>query len=202
VQRLQSVEGASAEIRDNWMPSMAAASRLEAAWKDYRLALARHVVSTNFMDLIGIEKEMKTLRARVEKLRADYEPLVTSGEERAQVSAFDNNFKAYVETEAPILAVSRKLDKLTAADLFNDKSREAYDAASKSLNDVIDLTGRQTQEAADRGAETYASARNWIFGALVVAALICATSGWLIVRGVSRPITAMTAVMRRLAARD
>ncbi len=79
VQRLQSVESASAEIRDNWMPSMAAASRLEAAWKDYRLALARHVVSTNFMDLLGIEKEMTTMRARVQTLRADYEPLVTPG---------------------------------------------------------------------------------------------------------------------------
>jgi methyl-accepting chemotaxis protein len=63
VQRLQSVESVSAEIRDNWMPGMAAASRLSAAWKDYRLALARHVVSTNFMDLLGIEKEMTTMRA-------------------------------------------------------------------------------------------------------------------------------------------
>ncbi len=202
VQRLQSVESASAEIRDNWMPGMAAASRLEAAWKDYRLALARHVVSTNFMDLLGIEKEMTTMRARVQTLRADYEPLITAGEERALVATFDSDFKAYVATEEPILAVSRKLDKLTAADLFNDKSREMYDAASKALNDVIDLNGRETKAAADRGAATYASARDWIFGALAIAALVCAMSGWLIVHGVSRPITAMTGVMRRLVGRD
>jgi hypothetical protein len=62
VQRLQSVESASAEIRDNWMPSVAAASRLEAAWKDYRLALARHVVSTNFMDLLGIGSARRSRR--------------------------------------------------------------------------------------------------------------------------------------------
>jgi methyl-accepting chemotaxis protein len=202
VQRLQSVESVSAEIRDNWMPGMAAASRLSAAWKDYRLALARHVVSTNFMDLLGIEKEMTTMRARVQTLRADYEPLVTAGEARTLVGTFDSDFKAYVATEEPILAVSRKLDKLTASDLFNDKSRETYDAASKALNDVIDLNGRETKVAADRGAATYATARNWIFGALAIATLVCAMSGWLIVRGVSRPITAMTSMMRRLAGRD
>ena len=202
VQRLQSVESVSAEIRDNWMPGMAAASRLSAALKDYRLALARHVVSANFMDLLGIEKEMTTMRARVQTLRADYEPLVTAGEARTLVGTFDSDFKAYVATEEPILAVSRKLDKLTASDLFNDKSRETYDAASKALNDVIDLNGRETKVAADRGAATYATARNWIFGALAIATLVCAMSGWLIVRGVSRPITAMTSMMRRLAGRD
>ena len=142
------------------------------------------------------------MRARVQTLRADYEPLVTAGEARTLVATFDSDFKAYVATEEPILAVSRKLDKLTASDLFNDKSRETYDAASKALNDVIDLNGRETKVAADRGAATYASARNWIFGALAIAALVCAMSGWLIVRGVSRPITAMTGVMRRLAGRD
>jgi hypothetical protein len=43
------------------------------------------------------------------------------------------------------------------------------------------------------------SARLLIFVTLAVATLLCVTTGFLIVVGVSRPITAMTATMRRLA---
>ena len=69
VERLGSVNSVAADISGNWMPSLVAASRLEAAWKDYRLALARHVVSTDFMSGSAIEKELKAARAGREAAR-------------------------------------------------------------------------------------------------------------------------------------
>ncbi len=58
------------------------------------------------------------------------------------------------------------------------------------------------REAADLGAATYVGTRPGSFGALAIAVLLCVGAGWLIVHGVSRPIAAMTRVMRRLAGRD
>ena len=202
VERLGSVNGVAATISGNRMPSMVAASRLEAAWKDYRLALARHVVSTDFTSLLVIEKDLKAGRAQVQKLRADYEPLVEAGRERDLVTGFDRGFQAYVETEEPILSASRHLDKLTAGELFNGKSRDLYDAAGKALSDDIEYNYKGVRDAAHLGAATYVSARAWIIAALAVAAALCVASGWLIVHGVSRPIAAITQVMRRLAGRD
>ena len=52
------------------------------------------------------------------------------------------------------------------------------------------------------GAELGASAHRWILAVLVLAALLCTGIGWAIVRGISAPIGAMTAAMRRLAEGD
>ncbi len=66
----------------------------------------------------------------------------------------------------------------------------------------IDLNVRQGTQAADAGAELGASAHRWILAVLVLAALLCTGIGWAIVRGISAPIGAMTAAMRRLAEGD
>ena len=58
------------------------------------------------------------------------------------------------------------------------------------------------KKEADKGAEVYRSARFWIFVTLAVATVLCAAMGFMIIAGVSRPVTAMTDTMRRLAGGD
>ena len=71
-----------------------------------------------------------------------------------------------------------------------------------ALQADIDLNVREGTQAADAGAELGASAHRWILAVLVSAALLCTGVGWTIVRGISAPIGAMTAAMRRLAEGD
>jgi methyl-accepting chemotaxis protein len=56
--------------------------------------------------------------------------------------------------------------------------------------------------AADLGSMLGTQARAWILGALGLTALLCTGIGVTMVRGVAKPITMMTAAMRRLAAHD
>ena len=89
-----------------------------------------------------------------------------------------------------------------AIKFFVVDTRAVFERARVPLAEDIAFNEREGQKAAERGAEIYASARTLVIWALVVAAAICILCAFLIIHSVSRPIAAMTAAMKRLAARD
>ena len=202
VQRMSAVNDAAIDIRDNWLPSLVAINQLEDATKDYQLTVSRHVISSNDAQMVKIDGELNAIVAKVRELRAAYEPLVTPGEERGLIQAFDRQWPAYLEASQLVREASRKHDAATAEALFNGKARETYAIAGGSLKDDVALNVREANRAGNYGEAVFVSARGWIVAALALSSVLCVGAGWLIVNGVSRPIAAMTAAMRRLAGRD
>ena len=202
IARMGTVNAAAIDVRDNWLPSVVAVGRLAAAVQDYRLVVARHVISTSATEMAAIDHEVDDVGATVQKLRADYEPLVTPGEERGLIEAFDRQWPGFVDLSNQVRDASRKNETARTEALYNGQAHEAFALVIKSLNDDIALNIREGKRAADLGAATYASARIWIVAALALSAALCMAAGWGVVHGVSRPIAAMTKAMQRLSGRD
>ena len=200
--QMAAMNAAAVDLRDNWLPSVVAVSRLDAAIRDYRLTVARHVISTSDAQMAAVDGEVEQIRAEVQKRRAAYEPLVTPGEERGLIDAFDRLWPAYMQVSDEVRAASRKHDGAKVESIFNGPAREAYGLVAKTLADDLDLNIRQANKAGDHGEAAYTASRIWIVGVLALAALLCVAAGLSIVMGVSRPIAAMTDAMHRLAQRD
>ena len=79
--------------------------------------------------------------------------------------------------------------------VYNDKFAAA-------VTKDLDLNTREGKKAADHGAEVYESAKIWVAGALVLAALLSIFAGLLIVTTVAKPIVRTTDTMGRLAKHD
>jgi methyl-accepting chemotaxis protein len=150
----------------------------------------------------AIEGEMKATEADLQKLRADYEPLIDAGQERGLITDFDKAWTEYMATHQELIGLSRKNANEKAAALFKGKSYELFNTALKSLSDDIDYNLARGKEASATGVAAYASALDWIGGAIAVAILLCVSAGLIIVANVSRPIGAMTRAMRALASGD
>ena len=202
VERLGAVNEAAAEIRDIWLPSTERVARIQIAAQEFRVREARHIMASTDVEKTAIEGEMKAMSDKVQKLRADYEPMVTAGEERGLMDGFDSAWKHYLEIHQEVQMVARRDEDETASALYNGKSQEAFSAAIKNLDADLDLDVREGRKAADSGAVIFRSARRLIVGALLLAALLCAAAGMLIVASIARPIAGMTDAMRRLAKRD
>jgi methyl-accepting chemotaxis protein len=97
IQSLEAVNEAAMEVRDDWLPSTALATELQSALQDFRIAEARHVMAATDAERDGVEAELKVLLDRIGKIRADYDPLVTPGEERGYVTSFDRDWSDYRE---------------------------------------------------------------------------------------------------------
>jgi methyl-accepting chemotaxis protein len=202
MQRLGEVNAAAADLRDNWLPSVKALGRVAQLTERYRLNVGAILVARD-------DNERTYAIARLDKASQDltnardaYAPLITPGEEQKLAAAVGQAWDKYEASSKALLELVHKGDQAGAASLFVQSGAENMDQFRAALQADIDFNDRSGKAAADGGAALYASTRVWIIGALVLAALLSVAAGFGIIRGVARPIAAMTGAMRRLAERD
>ncbi|MGJ5141573.1 methyl-accepting chemotaxis protein [Bradyrhizobium oligotrophicum] len=202
IDRLGSVNGSAAEVRDNWLPATGWLGTISKSIEQYRARQGQFLLATTADEKAIQERQIAESLELFDKTWRLYEPTVTTSEEKALVAAFKTPWTTYLDDSKQLLELSRKNQVDAATAFFMGKLRDDFVLARKALEQDLAWNVEQGKKEADKGAAVYLSSRAWILGVIAVAALLCIAMGYLIVAGVSRPITAMTEAMRRLAGGD
>jgi methyl-accepting chemotaxis protein len=203
IERLGAVNAAATTVRDDWLPSTSLIGQLAAGVEQYRILESVYLLSSLDADTRKKnEAAMRDQQGLIQKMRNDYEPMVTPGEERRLIDEFDKQWVLYMGVHNDLVALARKNDAQAAAEFFIGRERDFFNATLKSLTDDMQLNLTGGRKAADDGTAIYNAARYLIIGAVIIAALLCLGAAILIIASVSRPVAAMTDAMRRLAKRD
>jgi methyl-accepting chemotaxis protein len=203
IERLGAVNAAAIDVRDDWLPSTSLIGQLASSVEQYRILESVYLLSSLDPDTRKKnESSMRDQQGLIQKMRNDYEPLVTQGEERRLIDEFDKQWVQYMGVHNQLVSLARKNDAQAAAEFFTGEERDFFNATLKSLTDDMQLNLVGGKKAADHGAAIYDLARYLIIAAIIAAAVLCVVAALLIIGNVSRPISAMTEAMRRLAKRD
>jgi methyl-accepting chemotaxis protein len=192
------------EIATNWLPSIRTLGELRASTMDYRRMLREHMLAETLEQKQAVEKNLATIAESTAKIRATYEPMIASPEERALAEAWSKHWENYKNSGQEVMALSRK----TAG----QGSREAYELSQKStklameadeiLIKDIELNDKGADKEIKGAAETYSSSIMLIVVILGAAILIGAAAGFYTVRDVSRGIASIVTPMRALGSGD
>jgi methyl-accepting chemotaxis protein len=199
IDRLATVNSSAAEVRDNWLPATGWLGVISKSLERFRQLQASHIMAATAAEKDREEASINEVLQDFEKTWRLYEPTVTTPTEQAFVAAFKTGWSAYLDDGKELIELSRKNQGEAATKLFVGKLRSHFGQIRKTLEADLAFNVDEGKKEADKGAEVYRSARLWIFVTLAVATLLCVTMGFMIIVGVSRPITAMTETMRRLA---
>ena len=133
---------------------------------------------------------------------SDYEKSVRPGGQRDLADAAKAAWDRFSIVEARIEELDRAGRTSQAAALIYGDFRSRTREFRKSLADSLAFQEGESRRNVAGSAGNGASAQRGVLltGGLIV--LFCVLIGWAMVRGISMPITAMTAAMRRLAERD
>jgi methyl-accepting chemotaxis protein len=200
-QQLKNVNATAGEIRQEWLPSTRALGEL--AYNSMRF---RQLEATLLLappdGKAAEEKTMGSVRGAVDKAFATYAPLVSSTDEQRLVAEMRRLWAAYLDLDTRFLALSRNPDGNAAISLYRGEMRTTFNGFQDVIkaDSVLNVDGGT--QAADRGAALGSSARTWIWVIIGLVMVLCAGIGWSLVRGISGPITALTATMKRLADGD
>jgi methyl-accepting chemotaxis protein len=148
----------------------------------------------------------KAISDLLQKREKDWQAYVATdidpGEEQADADAFQAAWKGYVANINKLqeLAKSGSASEehaLLVGDLASSERsyRSALDKSLKYQND-------DSQEASDKATATSAITRNLTIGVLSGLSLLVLVVGWLMIKSISQPISAMSSVMRQLAGGD
>jgi methyl-accepting chemotaxis protein len=198
LQRLDGVNRAAAEIRDNALPATRILGELAYHSMRFRQLEATYALAPDAEAKAKEAASMHTVGEQAAKALQAFQPLVTSGEGRRLADQMTQLWPAYMAQDGTFLAG----DSATSVGLYRGEMRTGFNKFQDALQAEIALNVNLAKQAGDRGTALSDSAHTWILIVLGLSALLCAIIGLSMVRGISMPIGAMTRTMRRLAEHD
>ena len=193
---------ASDKIRTNHLPSVVAIGELTSLAQKLRIRESRHILSTDPAEMRSEEKVMDDLLAAYAQARAKYGPMIDPGEEADCSKRIDELWARYLTMHGQMIAASSKNENEVAASLFKNEMTRTFSELGDMLDWDVGYNRSQSLAATDKVLANYLSTRMTTQVVLGFAALVTALIGYSLIRGISSPITVMTAAMRRLAEHD
>ena len=179
------------DISGNWLPSVQVLSRIDATLNTERRVLMRHILEVDAAGKAVQLKRLDDLRNQaLPALLREYEPMISSPEERALYQEMRAQLDAYHATVDPVLAQSNRGDEglAEARELLNGVSSKAFLALSATLERDAKLNADGALQAIGVATAAYRQSL-WTTAAVVlVGMLACATMAWLITRSITQPL--------------
>jgi methyl-accepting chemotaxis protein len=201
VHNMRLMNANTVDIATNWMPSIRVLGELRSGVITYRNVVREHMLAESLEQKLAAEKTLATVVESNSKIRHEYEPMITSPDERALYEQWEKLWDDYKKGTEEVMALSRK----AAGQL----PHEAHDLNTRTVNKIsleadeilkkdIDLNNAGADKAAKDAADSYASAFMMlaiILGAAIVAGVAVS---FYVIRDVSRGIASIVQPMQAL----
>jgi methyl-accepting chemotaxis protein len=200
--RFHALATVTQEIAGEWLPGVKTIGGMTLHTQRHRALLALHVLNTDESRMNALDADLVREVADLQKARATYERLVSSGEERAIYDGFGRLWSEYLQIAEEIRQLSWRQQQAEATRLFQDRAWPVFHRASLALDRLTEVNDTGAQAAAEAARRAEGSGRLLILGLLAGAVLLGVASAVAILRGIRRDIAAVAAPMERLAAGD
>ncbi|PIT03839.1 chemotaxis protein [Bradyrhizobium nitroreducens] len=205
VVKMRSMNANTTDITANWMPSVRVIGDLRASVITYRNVVRQHMLAEALDDKLATEKTAATVSEALAKVRAKYEPMISSPEERALYSQWSKLWDEYKKGTEEVMALSRKeAGKIPreAQELNSKTVNKIGLQADEVLNKDIELNTKGGEQAAQDAADSYSYALMLVSVILGAAVLIGIALSVYLVRDVSSGIASITEPMQALGKGD
>src|SRR5581483_3759193 len=194
VYNMRAINANTVDIATNWMPSVRVLGELRAGIITYRNVIREHMLGENAEEKAATEKVLATVVENNTKIRQQYEPLITSPEERALYAEWSKAWDAYKKGTQEVMALSNR----DAGKLPHD----AHELNSKTVNKIgiesdnilkkdIDLNNTGADKAKDDAAANYSAALMMVAIILILSVIAGVAVGVYLIRDVSNGIASI-----------
>jgi len=145
----------------SWLPSIVKINGIAVKTSSYRIAELLHVLSLTPQEMEQQEKEMERLTQELATLKKEYEPLISSENERATYQSFLLKYDEYLQASKEALSHSRANENEQAA-LQSRKSGILFKVFRAELAKLVTLNQVGGAESSRGGNEIFVEAQTVI----------------------------------------
>jgi methyl-accepting chemotaxis protein len=194
------VNASTIDLSSNWLPSVSAALNLGLSASRARLAIAKHIISTD-EEMPQTEKDIETQLTAMEKYRQQYEKLMTLPEERAAYESFGRNWAKHQAQAAELVKLSRAHKPTEAATLFKDMVT-SFRASTNDVAKLVEINTNGANQSAATAAENYAQTRLLTIIVIALGAIVAFAASAFVLLKICRPLAALVRPLEGLAGGD
>jgi methyl-accepting chemotaxis protein len=201
IRQMYTINSATVDIVNNWLPSVRGLGELRAATITYRAIVRSHLLATDEAGKQLQEDLLAKWITNTDKARKTYEPLITSAEERALYDEFSTSWAEYLAGGKEVLVLSRKNEDKEARVLHAKASLAGVKADETLQKDVL-LNSKGADAAGSQAAEGFDNDIKIVLSSLLLTIIIGIGAAVFLVRGVSAGIKSIVAPMQALGNGD
>ncbi len=201
IRQMYTINSATVDIVNNWLPSVRVLGELRAATITYRAIVRSHLLATDEAGRQLQEDLLAKWITNTDKARKAYEPLVTSAEERVLYDEFSTAWAEYLAGVKEVLVLSRKNEDKEARVLHAKASLAGVKADETLQKDVL-LNSKGADAAGSQAAEGFDNDIKIVLSSLLLTIIIGIGAAVFLVRGVSAGIKSIVAPMQALGNGD
>lgn len=201
VVKMGEVNDLSAELRGRWLPASRIIGDIHAYMSQYRIKQTDQAQGTTPAAQERGEKLMRNAQAAIDGMLKDYEPLLASKEQKELFAKLKTDWTQYTSSSKTIVDQVRT-DPALAIDALNGENLDAFYTVEDDILQLIDLNAKGATDISKKSEAIYASARNFMFGAIGAGLLIAVGLLLFLMRTIAQPIRTMSEAVRRLIEGD
>ena len=178
--------------------------RLEAAYDlavavaQYRADQAAHIIAADDQTRAAVADDARAQRQVISERMDWLDAHVVNPQMRAAMATFKQQWAAYLPRATATFALSEQnLDEQAGAMFRNSKA--AFDPVNAAAVTMQRTQSKLMTDMAGTAQSTFSSSREMIIGSLVLASIMVLAMLATLVRGIARPLTAMTGALSQLA---
>jgi methyl-accepting chemotaxis protein len=205
VRNMRAINANTVDITTSWLPSVRVLGDLRAGVITYRNVIREHMLAETMELKLASEKILASAVEANTKIRATYEPMITSPEERALYREWSDLWDKYKKGTEEVMALSRNA--------VGKVPLEAHEMNSKTVNKIgleadavlkkdIDLNNAGADRAAQDAADNYSFAFMMLAMILGGSVIIGIGVSFYLVRDVSTGIASIVTPMQALGKGD
>lgn len=188
LKNMASMQQESEEIGTNWVPSLEAVDRLNAAVMRYRILALRLMVDTSPEALAQNEGRRASVRAEIDKYQKAYENLISDDHERKvflEVIAANDQFLNIVER---VEATVKTGDMESAKKIIDTEQMPLADSIAKNLQELSEMNSEGAASGIKNSETAYKASLTMVISSLVAAMVVTCLLAYFITHSITQPI--------------
>jgi methyl-accepting chemotaxis protein len=201
VKQLERVNDASNVITERLLPRRNAARVAQVDATSYRLAEARHILSTTPQEIAEEDANLAQLNDHVGKSLELYSRFLNEGEDRESLNQLRSAWNTFVHGEERTLALSRANDNPAAFKAFAT-TKQRFRELQVQFLELVKATTLLANQANDASRDIYTNASRGAVIVVIGVLLAALGAAFYFERAVTRAIVRLSACMGRIAHGD
>ncbi|WOB09793.1 methyl-accepting chemotaxis protein [Piscinibacter gummiphilus] len=182
--QLRLVNDASGDLASNWLPSVRTVDAIKDDLAQLRVQRMQLIMIEDASKVPAVEAKLAAIQKQLGSHLADYSKLVSSPEEKALFESADAELKTYIGMNATMVERMRELKAVEAKVILNGEGAKSFAAANATLEKLVELNARGSDNSAKQAEAAYARARVFMIVGLCAMVVLGLGIGWLVSRDI------------------
>ena len=187
------------ELAENTLPSVDYSHSINTAAANYRIKEYRHILTESADEMQSMNNEMDQLNSEIQENISKYKKLVLNDADQKLIDTAEKSWESYRQISNQMRELSIAGKNNEALSLMYGDSKEAYDALSEDLLDLVDFNEVNANTMKQKATEVYQNTLLILIITIVsVVAISIVISLW-ITNSIVKPINRLIQVADDLA---